>query len=823
MKFSSLARLSTSAALLLQLGTFVQASPFFQPNHANDVADVDPCADLVFEDNSKHVVAWQAPGSLENIDISLVTDESNEFVQEIGSYGKYHYKLVANSEASTCELSSAAFTVNKRSVAATEESHENAIENDKNWTEMLDKVDDYVETNGSDSSSENVNYFYYYLFIFGNKRLDWLSDHLGITHTNAGTNPYFTNEDHRNNHLNSDIDQLQSEKHANSPFFTNEDQRTHKNEAHWNAEGGNYFTNEDSRTSVHEDSQADWVEQTPDHTDDSQGHWNSEEIDVETVAHQDAANWESLDDDLVADHSDQGHWNSEIIEDVNAPTNDYETLDDSHTNGAHWNGDGQDVTESHWDSEEIDVEPEFIESHQNFIEGEWQSDDANIPDHSNEGHWDSEEIDAEIHNFTPHEDGIWVEEGADAYDNEHGDNQGHWNSEEIDVETVAHQDAANWESLDDDLVADHSDQGHWNSEIIEDVNAPTKDYETLDNDSHTNGAHWNGDGQDLAESHWDSEEINVEPKFVETHQDFVEGEWQSDDSNIPDHSNEGHWNSEEIDAEIHNFTPHEDGTWVEDADSYDYEHSDEQPHWNSEDIDVESVDHQEPTNWESLDDVVPGHSDQGHWNSEEIDVETVAHQDAASWESLDDDLVADHSDQGHWNSEVVEDVNAPTKSWTDADHTDSVEANGSGWSEDSVSHSDDQGHWNSEEIDVIEDELSSLHENLVEGEWQSNDNIPDHSNEGTWHTDSIDVDEATLAGWSEDTKDEQQHSDATLTSVVEELRNTHQNGGWSEDHINDAGNQRSGRVESGFADSKHENVHANSVPVMTAEELMTNW
>ncbi|KAI9007505.1 hypothetical protein CLU79DRAFT_878827 [Phycomyces nitens] len=775
MRFSSLARLSTSAALLLQLGTFVQASPFFQSNHANDALDADPCAgfritfptsaDLVFEDSSKHVVAWQAPETLANIDISLVTDESNELVQTIGGYGaergasdevplnlgdhptgKYHYKLVGSTETTTCELSSTPFTINKREVPAADESHENDAADDKNWSEMLDKVDEYIDNDGSDSSSEK--------------------------HTNAGSNPYFTNEDHRNSHLDSDIDSLEANKHTNSPFFTNADQRTHKDEAHWNAEGGNYFTNEDSRTTVHDDSQASWEEPSEVHSDE--GHWNTEEIDVESVAHQDASNWESP-DDAVPDHSDQGHWNSEVIEDVNAPSTEYDVSDESHTNGGHWNGDGQDLTESHWDSEEIDVEPEFVEAHQDAVEGEWHSDDSAIPDHSDEGHWNSEEIDAEIHNFTPHEDGGWSED-ADSSDYDHSDEQGHWNTEEIDVESIAHQDASNWESL-DDVVPDHSDQGHWNSEVIDDVNAPSTEYDVSD-ESHTNGGHWNGDGQDLTESHWDSEEIDVEPEFVEAHQDAVEGEWHSDDSAIPDHSDEGHWNSEEIDAEIHNFTPHEDGGWSEDADSSDYDHSDEQ----------------------------------GHWNTEEIDVESIAHQDASNWESLDD-VVPDHSDQGHWNSDVIDDVNASNE-WTDADHTDAANA----WSEDSAPH-EDQGHWNSEEIDV-ESELSSLHEDLVEGQWQSNDNIPDHSNEGTWHTDSIDVEDDGLTGWSEENNDDQ-HSDATLTSVVEELRNTHQNAGWSEDHVDS--NERSGRIEEGFADSKTSNVHANSVPVMTAEELIANW
>jgi hypothetical protein len=44
---------------------------------------------LSFEENSKHVVAWQAPDTLDNVALSLVKEGDSSNPISIGSFGKY--------------------------------------------------------------------------------------------------------------------------------------------------------------------------------------------------------------------------------------------------------------------------------------------------------------------------------------------------------------------------------------------------------------------------------------------------------------------------------------------------------------------------------------------------------------------------------------------------------------------------------------------------------------------------------------------------------------------------------------------------------------
>ncbi|ORZ06610.1 hypothetical protein BCR42DRAFT_496190 [Absidia repens] len=145
--FYHLASLTTAATLILQLGTFVDASPFFTENtasiHGNDADTTAQCeglrfsfpadSGLTFEEKSKHVVAWQAPSALDNVVLSLVKEGDASTPISVGNYdaksgatkelpldlqgqqpGTYHYHIQATGSAGDCSVDSVAFTVSQQ-------------------------------------------------------------------------------------------------------------------------------------------------------------------------------------------------------------------------------------------------------------------------------------------------------------------------------------------------------------------------------------------------------------------------------------------------------------------------------------------------------------------------------------------------------------------------------------------------------------------------------------------------------------------------------------------------------------------------------------
>ncbi|CAO3600051.1 unnamed protein product [Absidia cylindrospora] len=144
--FYHLASLTTAATLILQLGTFVDASPFFTENtatiHGNDAGTTQQCqglrfsfpsaSGLTFEEKSKHVVAWQAT-AFDNVALSLVKEGDASTPITIGSFdaksgatderpldlkgqqpGTYHYHIQATGSAGDCSVDSVAFTVGQQ-------------------------------------------------------------------------------------------------------------------------------------------------------------------------------------------------------------------------------------------------------------------------------------------------------------------------------------------------------------------------------------------------------------------------------------------------------------------------------------------------------------------------------------------------------------------------------------------------------------------------------------------------------------------------------------------------------------------------------------
>ncbi|KAG1062501.1 hypothetical protein G6F42_027407 [Rhizopus arrhizus] len=104
---SNLATLSIAASLLLQSGSFVAATPFFNiptvANHNNDGSLESGCEGfritypstngLSFEEASKHIVAWRAPNGMKQVNITMVDNVSSDNSVHIGTFGMYFSKI----------------------------------------------------------------------------------------------------------------------------------------------------------------------------------------------------------------------------------------------------------------------------------------------------------------------------------------------------------------------------------------------------------------------------------------------------------------------------------------------------------------------------------------------------------------------------------------------------------------------------------------------------------------------------------------------------------------------------------------------------------
>ncbi|KAI9305939.1 hypothetical protein BJ944DRAFT_277183 [Cunninghamella echinulata] len=182
---SHLASLSTAATLLLQIGTFVEASPFFTGAvnaHTDDATISDQCQGLIFtlpgkkdtqiENNTKHAVAWTIPKGLEDsmLSLSLVkADDTSKSINigpfavkdgatgelpvDIGNYepGEYYYHLQTN-DINGCNVDSLPITINKQQTAPPPPSSDNVNHAD---AEILDELNSFIPSTSSDSSSND--------------------------------------------------------------------------------------------------------------------------------------------------------------------------------------------------------------------------------------------------------------------------------------------------------------------------------------------------------------------------------------------------------------------------------------------------------------------------------------------------------------------------------------------------------------------------------------------------------------------------------------------------------------------------------------------
>ncbi|KAG1103348.1 hypothetical protein G6F39_001967 [Rhizopus arrhizus] len=504
---SNLASITFAATLVLQASKLVTATPLFNlpttASHLNDASIQDICEDfritypasegISFDDNSKHIIAWDAPESMKQVNITLISNQDPSTAAYVGNFdaqsgatqkeiefslqgrqaGDYHLHISGQAENSQyCEVDSVTFKINNAAASTTtsteQETSNNSStinqteldtileqihnsdsslhENDANWESALDEVtaltkedEQNKHSNSADvnNSSESSSPFKDYINSMDLEYEKYIhknkeTETEAVTHKNDA-NPYFTNEDRTVSHANE----------ASIPA----DRKWHSND------DNPYFTNTDLRTNIHTNA-AEWVEE-PEHANS----WESSDPYVEPVTHANDAEWVN----------ENGHINSwESSDPYVEPI--------SHSNDAEWVEGNNTHGNEGWTSEHVDME---YPTHAN--EAEWEED--NTEGH-NDSEWTSEHVDMEYP--THANEAEWEE------DNTEGHNDSEWTSEHVDMEYPTHANDAEWEG--DNT---HGNEG-WTSEHA-DVETPI----------HLNSAEWTEDGKHTNDG-WISEHVDVD-------------------------------------------------------------------------------------------------------------------------------------------------------------------------------------------------------------------------------------------------------------------------------------------------------------------------
>ncbi|KAG0985974.1 hypothetical protein G6F29_003606 [Rhizopus arrhizus] len=535
---SNLASITFAATLVLQASKLVTATPLFNlpttASHLNDASIQDICEDfritypasegISFDDNSKHIIAWDAPESMKQVNITLISNQDPSTAAYVGNFdaqsgatqkeiefslqgrqaGDYHLHISGQAENSQyCEVDSVTFKINNAAASTTtsteQETSNNSStinqteldtileqihnsdsslhENDANWESALDEVtaltkedEQNKHSNSADvnNSSESSSPFKDYINSMDLEYEKYIhknkeTETEAVTHKNDA-NPYFTNEDRTVSHANE----------ASIPA----DRKWHSND------DNPYFTNTDLRTNIHTNA-AEWVEE-PEHANS----WESSDPYVEPVTHANDAEWVN----------ENGHINSwESSDPYVEPI--------SHSNDAEWVEGNNTHGNEGWTSEHVDME---YPTHAN--DAEWEAD--NTEGH-NDSEWTSEHVEMEYP--THANEAEWEE------DNTEGHNDSEWTSEHVDMEYPTHANEAEWE---EDNTEGHNDS-EWTSEHV-DMEYPT----------HANDAEWEGDNTHGNEG-WTSEHADVETPIH-----LNSAEWTEDGK----HTNDG-WISEHVDVD----------------------------------------------------------------------------------------------------------------------------------------------------------------------------------------------------------------------------------------------------------------------------------
>ncbi|KAI8333006.1 hypothetical protein BD560DRAFT_451347 [Blakeslea trispora] len=745
---SNLATLSIAATLVLQSGNFVSATPFFNvPTDANVHSnaaslDADSCdgfrvtypfsSGLSFEEESKHIVAWQAPDGMKKVNVTLIDNTLAESQAYIGLFdasqgateefplslgnkdaGEYRFHLSAQGDSQYCEADSVPFQITKRAVPETSsednnnsddaEDNDEAHEDDANWDSALSKVTNLTSedkphnNDGSSTETNDKNTFHDYINSLDQDYKPYLAKNKeteteDVTHKNEAEDidVYATNQDST-----AQTSAHKASWHSNdaSSYFTDEDQSSTATIYHNDSE----WVNEDNvsdETHLNDDSV--WEEEVAGEVE----HVDSNEF-IDDV-HENIGEWysndESHDNDWSVEHVDVAHANSYGLDfDYDHDPEDGEDDEDrTHNNG--WVAEGDEhLNADGWTAEAVDVvdhpnyhvnDAEWSSSadHTDDADTTWESEAVDMVDHPNfhaneEFEGDGEHVDAvsSESNWVPedaehtNDDSVWEEEVAGEVE--------HVDSNEF-IDDV-HENIGEWysndESHDNDWSVEHVDVAHANSYGLDfDYDHDPEDGEDDEDRTHNNG--WVAEGDEhLNADGWTAEAVDVvdHPNYH-----VNDAEWSSS----ADHTDDADttWETEAVDMADHpNFHTNEDGEWNDEEFEGDGQHVDavvSESNWVSHD------DSSEHDNYYIRNVGPPGDSNEDHrrgdgWdfsnshkeeNIENSDDDQIASDATSEWLNNELDSVTHSDDSSNWVSEADEHDN-DVPSWVEHESSTHVD------------------------------------------------------------------------------------------------------------------------------------------------------
>ncbi|KAG1520591.1 hypothetical protein G6F52_007522 [Rhizopus delemar] len=526
---SNLASITFAATLVLQASKLVTATPLFNlpttASHLNDASIQDICEDfritypasegISFDDNSEHIIAWNAPESMKQVNITLISNQDPSTAAYVGNFdaqsgatqeeikfslqgrqaGDYHLHISGQAENSQyCEADSVTFKINNAAASTTTSTEQETSNNSSTINQAeLDTILEQIHNSDSSSHENDANWASALDEVTALTKEDEQNDHSNAADINNPSESSSPFRDYINSmdldykkyiHKNKETEtEAVTHKNDANPYFTNEDRTvSHANEASipadrkWHSNDDNpYFTNTDLRTNIHAND-AEWVEEPEEHANS----WESSDPYVEPVTHANDAEWVEEQDQ----HANSWESSDPYVEPV------------SHSNDAEWVEEGEGQHNNSWESSDPYVEPVTHANDAEWVEEQDQ--------HANS--WESS--DPYVEPVSHSNDAEWVEEGEGQHNNS-------WESSDPYVEPVSHSNDAEWVEGGDE----HTNEG-WTSEHV-DMEYPT----------HANDAEWNDDDvEEHDNSEWTSEHVDME---YPTHAN--DAEWEEDNS----HDNEG--------------------------------------------------------------------------------------------------------------------------------------------------------------------------------------------------------------------------------------------------------------------------------------------
>ncbi|KAG1118625.1 hypothetical protein G6F40_002059 [Rhizopus arrhizus] len=586
---SNLASITFAATLVLQASKLVTATPLFNlpttAPHLNDASIQDICEDfritypasegISFDDNSKHIIAWNAPESMKQVNITLISNQDPSTAAYVGNFdaqkgatqkeiefslqgrqaGDYHLHISGQAENSQyCEVDSVTFKINNAAASTTTSAEQETSNNSStiNQTE-LDTILEQIHNSDSSLHENDANWESALDEVTALTKEDEQNKHSNSADVNNSSESSSPFKDYINSmdleyekyiHKNKETEtEAVTHKNDANPYFTNEDSIPADRKWHSNDDNP-YFTNTDLRTNIHTND-AEWVEE-PEHANS----WESSDPYVEPVTHANAAewveepehanSWESSDPYVEpVTHANDAEW-----VDGDGHTNSWESSDPyvepvSHSNDAEWVEEGKGQHNNSWESSDPYVEPVTHANAAEWVEepehaNSWESSDPYVEPvtHANDAEWVDgdghtnswESSDPYVEPVSHSNDAEWIEEN-----NTHG-NEG-WTSEHIDMEYPTHANDAEWEADNTEGHNDNNTEGHNDSEW-------TSEHVDMEYPTHANDAEWEGDNTHDNEG-WTSEHADVETPIHSN-----SAEWTEDGK----HTNDG-WISEHVDVD----------------------------------------------------------------------------------------------------------------------------------------------------------------------------------------------------------------------------------------------------------------------------------